>query len=494
MPICPGCGGENPSRFRLCGYCGTELAPAAPAQEVRKTVTVVFSDLKGSTSLGEQLDSEALREVMTRYFDVFRLVLERHGGSVEKFIGDAVMAVFGLPRQHEDDALRAVRAAAEMRAALAELNDDLHEHWGVRLANRTGVNTGEVVAGDPTSGQRLVTGDTVNVAARLEQAAPENQVLIGESTYRLVKDAVSVEAVDPLPLKGKADLVPAYRLLEVREGADGLARRVDTPMVGRESELGVLLACLDDVAASRRCRLVTVVGSAGVGKSRLVHEFLSTIEGRARVLRGQCLPYGEGMTFWALAAAIRQATGLSPQEPKHAARAKLDALVGPGNEDVADRLAATIGLSAESLSAARRRSGRRAACSRFSRTINRRSWSSRTSTGPMRRSSSSSNMSRDTVGAPVLVLCTARHELVEEHPEWSEDAPLTSVVALGPLGVADGEVVVANLLGNVDVPHRVQERISRTARGKPAVRRADALDAGRGRHAPVGGRRLAPHG
>ena len=217
----------------------------------------------------------------------------------------------------------------------------------MRLANRTGVNTGEVVAGDPTDGQRLVTGDTVNVAARLEQAAPENDVLIGESTFRLVKDAVSVEAVTPLPLKGKSDLVTAYRLLEVREGADGLARRVDTPMVGRESELDVLLACLDDVAASRRCELVAVVGSAGVGKSRLVHEFLSTIDGRARVLHGQCLPYGEGITFWALAAAIRQATGSSPQEPKVTARAKLDALVGPGNEDVADRLAATIGLSAD---------------------------------------------------------------------------------------------------------------------------------------------------
>ena len=185
---------------------------------MRKTVTIVFSDLKGSTALGEQLDSESLREVMTRYFDEMKAVLESHGGTIEKFIGDAVMAVFGLPRVHEDDALRAVRAAAEMKTALAHLNGELETTYGVRLANRTGVNTGEVVSGDMTTGQRLVTGDTVNVAARLEQAAPELEVLIGEPTYRLVRDAVEVETVEPLELKGKAERVPAYRLIRVKSG------------------------------------------------------------------------------------------------------------------------------------------------------------------------------------------------------------------------------------------------------------------------------------
>src|SRR5581483_9953147 len=171
MQVCPGCGEENPDKFRLCGFCGTPLAPALPPQEVRKTVTIVFSDLKGSTNLGEALDSESLREVMSRYFDEMRTELERHGGTIEKFIGDAVMAVFGLPTLHEDDALRAVRAAAGMKRA----------------------------------------------PARLEQAAPANDVLLGELTYQLVKDAVEVEAVEPLELKGKAERVPAYRLLSVRE-------------------------------------------------------------------------------------------------------------------------------------------------------------------------------------------------------------------------------------------------------------------------------------
>src|SRR5690348_12295143 len=189
MLRCPNCGEENPERFRHCGYCGAQLArPAAAeaAEEVRKTVTVVFCDLKDSTSLGEKIDSESLRGVLDAYFSAMRQVLEDHGGRVEKYIGDAVMAVFGLPRLHEDDALRAVRAAHGMKRALEALNDELERRFGVRLANRTGVNTGEVVAGDPSTGQRLVVGDAVNVAARLEQAAPAMEVLLGDLTYRLV--------------------------------------------------------------------------------------------------------------------------------------------------------------------------------------------------------------------------------------------------------------------------------------------------------------------
>ena len=220
MKVCAACGVENPDIARFCLACGTQLAEARPPQETRKVVTIVFSDLKGSTSLGEALDSEALREVMTRYFDAMRGELERHGGVIEKFIGDAVMAVFGLPRLHEDDALRAVRAASGMQAALEALNDELQLVYGVQLANRTGVNTGEVVAGDPSTGQRLVTGDAVNVAARLEQAAGEREVLLGELTYRLVRDDVDVEEVEPLELKGKSEPVPAYRLVGVRARSD----------------------------------------------------------------------------------------------------------------------------------------------------------------------------------------------------------------------------------------------------------------------------------
>src|SRR5215216_3023408 len=206
---CPACGAELPDQFRICGYCGAPLGAAAPPAVVRKTVTIVFSDLAASTKLGEQLDSEALRAVMDRYFDAMRDALARHGGTIEKFIGDAVMAVFGLPVVHEDDALRAVRAAHAMGEALEELNAALDRELGITLANRTGVNTGEVVTGDPGQAQRLVTGDAVNVAARLEQAAPHNGILLGELTHRLVRDAVESEPVEPLTLKGKSEPVPA---------------------------------------------------------------------------------------------------------------------------------------------------------------------------------------------------------------------------------------------------------------------------------------------
>src|ERR1700758_572545 len=253
MQICPSCGEENPDRFRLCGFCGEALAPSLPPQEVRKTVTIVFSDLKGSTAMGEKLDSEAVREVMTRYFDEMRGALEQHGGTIEKYIGDAIMAVFGLPHLHEDDALRAVRAAAEMRDRLASLNAELEQRWGVTIGNRTGVNTGEVVAGDPSTGQRLVTGDTVNTAARLEQAAPTNEVLLGDETYRLVRHAVEVSEVEPLELKGKAERVPAYQLLSVRQ-AESVERRHDRPLVGREQDLSLLLEELERATEERTCR------------------------------------------------------------------------------------------------------------------------------------------------------------------------------------------------------------------------------------------------
>src|SRR3954470_24796632 len=251
VQICPNCGEENPPRFRLCGFCGTALAPAAPAQEVRKLVTILFCDLKGSTALGERLDSESLRETMSRYFDAMSAAITQHGGTIEKFIGDAVMAVFGLPRVHEDDALRAVRAARGMQDALDGLNAGLEKTYGVTLANRIGVNTGEVVAGDVTTGQRLVTGDPVNTAARLEQAAGSCEVLLGELNYRLVREQVEVETVEPLELKGKAERVPAFRLLAVRERP--LERSERAPLVGREPEANRVGVSVRRAAETRAC-------------------------------------------------------------------------------------------------------------------------------------------------------------------------------------------------------------------------------------------------
>jgi class 3 adenylate cyclase/tetratricopeptide (TPR) repeat protein len=273
--------------------------------ETRKIVTILFADVTGSTRLGEELDAEALRRVMERYFEEVRAVLERHGGTVEKFIGDAVMAAFGIPIAHEDDAVRAVRAAVEMRGRLADLNEELRSERGVTLAVRTGINTGEVVAGDPVAGQFYASGDAVNVAARLEQAAKPGEIMLGELTCQLVRDSVSVEALEPLTLRGKYEAVAAYRLVELVEGAPALARRFDTPFVGREEERVRLLTLFEKALEKRAPTLVTVLGPAGIGKTRLAAEFTREIEERASVLQGRCLSYGEGITFWPLQEILR---------------------------------------------------------------------------------------------------------------------------------------------------------------------------------------------
>ena len=282
-------------------------AAPARAKEQRKTVTVLFCDLTGSTALGETLDPERLRALLARYFERMKGIVERHGGSVEKFIGDAVMAVFGVPVLHEDDALRAVRAAAEMRDALPELG----------LQGRIGVMTGEVVTGTE---ERLATGDAVNVAARLEQAAQPGEVLVGAPTLALVGDAAEVEPVEPLELKGKAEPVPAYRLLRVREAPE---RRHEALFVGRERELALVREAWERVQAEQRCELVTVVGDAGVGKSRLAAEVLASLE--ATVVRGRCLPYGEGITYWPVVEVLKQLDLLPSDE---AAAAAIRSLLG----------------------------------------------------------------------------------------------------------------------------------------------------------------------
>ena len=306
MLTCANCGRESPEDFAFCPACAAPLAPSAP-QELRKTVTVVFCDVTGSTAMGERLDPESLRRVMSRYFAEMRAALERHGGTVEKFIGDAVMAVFGVPAIHEDDALRAVRAAAEMREALRVLNKELERDHGVSLVVRIGVNTGEVVAGDRSDS--LVTGDAVNVAARLEQAAEPGTVLIGEETFRLVRDAVAVEPIPPFEVKGKSEPLVAFRVVEVTAGVAGLARRLDSPMVGREREFARLRQTFEAAIADRSCQLFTILGTPGVGKSRLVGEFLGSL-GAATVLRGRCLPYGEGITFFPVGEVVKEAAGL----------------------------------------------------------------------------------------------------------------------------------------------------------------------------------------
>jgi class 3 adenylate cyclase len=254
----------------------------------RKVVTVLFCDVVGSTALGESIDPEALQGLLARYFERMKAIVESHGGSVEKFIGDAVMAVFGVPTVHEDDALRAVRAAEEMRDAFN----------GIGVRGRIGVNTGEVVVGTV---ERLATGDAVNVAARLQQAADPDEILVGEATHDLVRAAVDAVAVEPLELKGKAGPVAAYRLEGVREAPE---RAHDAPFVGREREVAFIHEAWERAVSELRCELFTVIADAGVGKSRLVAEALGSLD--ARVVRGRCLPYGEGITYWPVVEVVKQ--------------------------------------------------------------------------------------------------------------------------------------------------------------------------------------------
>jgi class 3 adenylate cyclase/tetratricopeptide (TPR) repeat protein len=464
MKICPNCGEENPDKFRLCGFCGAPLVEELPAQEVRKTVTIVFSDLKGSTAMGEKLDSEAVREVMSRYFDEMRAALGRHGGTIEKYIGDAIMAVFGLPRVHEDDALRAVRAAIEMREHLAALNSELDQRWGVTIGNRTGVNTGEVVAGDPASGQRLVTGDTVNTAARLEQAAPTNEVLLGETTYRLVRHAVEVEEVEPLELKGKAERVPAYRLVSVEE-AEGIERRHEGLFVGRDREIGMLVDQLREAIAEPSCRLVTLVAQAGVGKSRLIEEFASRVDADARILRGRCLPYGRGITFWPLVEIVRDAAAVREDDAPAQALEKLAALVGPGADDVVARVASAVGLAEASFGldevfwGTRKLLEAEAARHPLVVVLEDIHWAEAAFLDLIVHVATTASDS------PLLLLATTRPDLFEHRAEWSEQGG--ELLELKPLSAEDSALVVEHLLGDAAVPDDVSKRIVAAAEGNP---------------------------
>ena len=236
--------------------CAQPLAPVEAAREARKVVTVVFADVTGSTGLGERLDPESLRAILGRWFDAMRDVLERHGGTVEKFIGDAIVAVFGVPTLHEDDALRAVRSATEMRAALAAFNEALRAERGLEIEMRVGVNTGEVVVGEARAGGSRATGDAVNVAARLQQAAEPGEVLLGDSTWRLVRDAVTAGDAREVEVKGRHEPVTVRRLIDVDQAAEAIHRRVGGPMVGRERELAILRAAYERANVERRCVLL----------------------------------------------------------------------------------------------------------------------------------------------------------------------------------------------------------------------------------------------
>ena len=433
MLTCPQCGEENPERAKFCLNCATPLGvPAAAGKEVRKTVTVLFCDVTGSTELGEKLDPEALRAVLSRYFERMKAIVERHGGTVEKFIGDAVMAVFGVPTLHEDDALRALRAAVEMREALPEL--------GVEC--RIGVTTGEVVTGTE---ERLATGDAVNTAARLEQAAQPGEILIADETYRLTRDAAEVEPVEALELKGKAEPVGAHRLLFLRSEALASERHVEAPMVGRFDELELLARAYERSIRERACHLFTVLGPAGVGKSRLAAEFLGSLED-AIVVRGRCLPYGEGITYWPVVEIVKQLPDADLDKP--AART-IRGLVGDE----------TMVSSSEEIAWAFRKLLEAVAAERpLVCVFDDVHWGEETFLDLVEHVA---DLSRD---APILLLCMARPDLLDRRTGWGGGKVNATTVLLAPLAPEETERLVDSLAA---VDDDMRARISQAAEGNP---------------------------
>jgi class 3 adenylate cyclase/tetratricopeptide (TPR) repeat protein len=428
---------------------------------MRKTVTVVFSDLIDSTPLGERLDPESYRRMLSRYFIEVSRVLEHHGGTVEKFIGDAVMAVFGIPVVHEDDALRAVRAVTELRQALAELNEDLSAAFGTELRVRTGINTGEVVAGDPTAGQAFATGDAVAVAQRLEAAASPGEILIGDATLRLVREAVLVEPLEPLALKGKSRPVRAWRLLGVLSGAPAFARRLDAPMIGRERELERLHETFDEANRRRECRVINVIGTAGIGKSRLVNELLASVRDEASVLEGRCLPYGQGITYWPLRDLVRRAAGELTRE-------RIEELLegDPEAKKVAARVAGAIGIAGstsapeETMWAVRRLLEHLAREQPLVIAFDDLQWAEPTF---LELIEYLLGWIRD---APILIVCLARPELLEQHPGWL-GASNASAVVLEPLSEPEAEALLELLRGETELSADLFMRITEAAEGNP---------------------------
>jgi class 3 adenylate cyclase/tetratricopeptide (TPR) repeat protein len=417
MSACAVCGYKSVEAFKFCPECGA--AAATQTSEQRRVVTVLFCDVVGSTALGESADPEAVRATLARYFESMRAIVERHGGTVEKFIGDAVMAVFGVPVAHEDDAMRACRAAVEMQDALPAL----------AVEGRIGVATGEVVTGTK---ERLATGDAVNLAARLQQAARPGEALVGEGTRALVGAAAELEAVEPLALKGKAEPVSAFRLRAVHEAE----RPPEAPFVGRERELAAIHGAWKRALSERRCELVTIVGEAGVGKSRLVTEAFASLE--ARSVQGRCLPYGEGITYWPVVEILKQ-LGILPLD--RAAATAIRSLLGD----------TSVATSAEEIAWAFRKTLEQAAAERpLIVVFDDIQWGEETFLDLLEHVALLSS------GDSILVLAMARPELTERRASW----PVT--LRVEPLGAKEVEELIP-----VHISGGLRAKIARVGGGNP---------------------------
>jgi class 3 adenylate cyclase/tetratricopeptide (TPR) repeat protein len=482
MPRCAVCGQDNPGGFRFCGACGAPLAtaaasPRAPAEE-RRLVTVLFCDLVGFTARSDQADPEDVGALLRPYHARLRAEIERLGGTLDKFIGDGVMAVFGAPVAHEDDPERAVRCALGMLAAIAQLNQ---ARPALDLAVRVGITTGEALVRPGVAQQTEgVVGDVVNTASRLQGVAPAGGVVVGEATFRATSRLFEFEELGPVPVKGKADPVPVWRLLAARSrtGVEAI-RRAGTPFVGRRAELDLLEGLFERTVAGRTVRLVTVVGEPGVGKSRFVSELAASVDDRPELViwrQGRCLPYGDGITFWALGEIVKAQAGIlesdPPAEVTGKLRAALDTLLPdpPEREWLRARLAPLLGIAGpdavkaerdELFAAWRRFVEAMASDHPLVLVVEDLHWADPALLDFLQ------HLVERSADLPLLIVATARPELLERHPGWGDGTPAATRIPLGALTDLEVARLVAALVGRAMLPIGVQALLLERAGGNP---------------------------
>ncbi|HSG14216.1 MAG TPA: adenylate/guanylate cyclase domain-containing protein, partial [Gaiellaceae bacterium] len=475
MQVCPSCGQENPEGFRLCGMCGTPLAPEpTAAREERKVVTVLFCDLVGFTARAEQLDPEEVRAVLRPYHEHVRSELERHGGTVEKFIGDAVMALFGAPTAHEDDPERAVRAALAIR--------DFAVDEGLEL--RVGVTTGEaLVALDAslTEGEGMASGDVVNTAARLQSAAPVNGVLVDETTYRATRRAIDYADAEPVEAKGKAEPIAVREAVAAhsRFGID-VTHYARTALVGRERELSVVRDAFERARHERAPQLVTLVAVPGMGKSRLVYELSRIVDEDEELVtwrQGRCLAYGDGVAYWALSEVVKAQAGIHERDTEAEAAEKLRSAVADALEEekearwVESHLRPLVGLETETGLGGDRRGEAFAAWRRFLEALAEQR--------PLVLVLEDLHWADDGLldfvdelvdwlsGVPLLVVCSARPELLERRPAWGGGKLNASTIGLSPLSSEETALLLSHVLERSLLPAEIQQKLLERSEGNP---------------------------
>jgi class 3 adenylate cyclase/predicted ATPase len=501
MPAgCRSCGAENPAGAKFCMECGTELSaaaesPAAPAPgaaeappEERRHATVLFADLSGYTAAAERMDPEAVKALVDRTLRRLGEEIERFGGTIDKFIGDNVMGVFGAPVAHEDDPDRAVRAGLAMQDAMKGANRASEEREGVSFSLRVGINSGEVMAG-AVGDRYTVMGDAVNVAARLQAAGRPNSVTVGESTYRSTRETIHYERLEPLTLKGKEEPVPAWEATAVLAGPKTAAARSQTPLIGREDEAGLLTSMAERIEREDRPHLVTVIGQAGVGKSRLLRELMTNLDDSAHppiIRRGQCPPYGAGIAYWALAQVLREEFEILDTDSPEVAWGKLRAGVGKlmeelGEAEAGERNAALLAIplgidppeEAEQVERDPEQmrealfSAARAVVEAISHhrplvlAIDDIHWADEGMLDLI------DHLTR-WVRGPLLLVCLARDELLERRPGWGGGRRNATTISLEPLTEDETRELVAALMPESDGEgNRVVPQVAERSGGNP---------------------------